>query len=297
MTMTTRSVFTITLLGVLYALFTANIANAGPADRFAAVEVTAQQVSGSVHMLTGAGGNIGVTVGPDGTLIIDDQFAPLADKIQAALNGLGGDKPRLVLNTHFHGDHTGSNAHFGTEGTIIAHDNVRIRLLGTPDIDRAALPLVTFEESLTVHFNDEEMRLIHLPRGHTDGDSVVWFTGANVIHLGDHLFVDRFPFVDIPSGGTVTGFAANLAKVLDMVPDDIQVIPGHGPLTDKAAIEKSIDMIRTTRKVVEDALDSGMSTEQIVAQGLGAQWASFGGGFISEEGWIQILVADLALPR
>jgi glyoxylase-like metal-dependent hydrolase (beta-lactamase superfamily II) len=294
---TTRSVFQLTLLGVLCALFSTNTANAGQADRFAEVEVTAQQVSGSVYMLTGAGGNIGVTVGPDGTLIIDDQFAPLADKIQAALNGLGGGKPRLVLNTHFHGDHTGSNAHFGTDGTIIAHDNVRIRLLGTPDIDRAALPLVTFEESLTVHFNDEEMRLIHLPEGHTDGDSVVWFTGANVIHLGDHLFVDRFPFVDIQSGGTVAGFADNLARVLDMVPDDIQVIPGHGPLTDKAAIEKSVHMIRTTRKVVTDALNSGMNTEQIVAQGLGPQWANFGGGFISEERWIQILVADLALSR
>lgn len=266
-------------------------ASAGPADRFAAVEVTAQPVSGSVHMLTGAGGNIGVSVGPDGTLIIDDQYAPLADRIQAALNGLGGGRPKLILNTHLHGDHTGGNAHFGSAGTIIAHDNVRIRLL-EEDLDRSALPLVTYEDRVTVHFNDETLQLIHLPAGHTDGDSVVWFTTANVIHMGDHLFVDRFPYVDTGSGGTVSGFMANLEAVLNMVPDDIQVIPGHGPLTDKSAIRNSLDMIRATRAMVANALAEGLDADAIIARGLGDQWASFGSGFINEERWIRILLTD-----
>lgn len=266
-------------------------ASAGPADRFAAVEVTAQPVSGSVHMLTGAGGNIGVSVGPDGTLIIDDQYAPLADRIQAALNGLGGGRPKLILNTHLHGDHTGGNAHFGSAGTIIAHDNVRIRLL-EEDLDRSALPLVTYEDRVTVHFNDETLQLIHLPAGHTDGDSVVWFTTANVIHMGDHLFVDRFPYVDTGSGGTVSGFMANLEAVLNMVPDDIQVIPGHGPLTDKSAIRNSLDMIRATRAMVANALAEGLDGDAIIARGLGDQWASFGSGFINEERWIRILLTD-----
>ena len=132
-------------------------AEAQQADRFAAVEVQAQHVSGTVHMLVGAGGNIGVSVGEDGTMIIDDQFAPLADKITAALKGLGGDKPRLVLNTHYHGDHTGSNPYFGQTGTIIAHDNVRVRLLAGEDIPRSALPLVTYDDDLNIHFNDEQI--------------------------------------------------------------------------------------------------------------------------------------------
>jgi glyoxylase-like metal-dependent hydrolase (beta-lactamase superfamily II) len=269
----------------------AGTALAGPGDRFADVKVTAQPVNGSVHMLTGAGGNVGVSVGEDGTLIIDDQYAPLAERIQAALDGLGGDKPRLILNTHVHGDHTGGNAHFGATGTIIAHDNVRIRLL-EGDPERTALPLVTYSQRVTVHFNDETIELIHLPTGHTDGDSVVWFKTANVIHMGDHLFVDRFPYVDVGNGGTVRGFMRNLATVLEMVPDDVHVIPGHGPLTNKAAISSSLEMIRATRNVVAEGIAEGLSEEELIAQGLGDEWASFGSGFINEERWIRILLSD-----
>jgi len=278
-------------VAVLLPGFLSGPANAGPADRFADVKVTAEPVQGSVHMLTGAGGNIGVSVGADGTLIIDDQYAPLADRIQAALDGLGGGKPKLILNTHVHGDHTGGNAHFGATGTIIAHDNVRIRLLAD-DPERTALPLVTYAERVTVHFNDEAIELIHLPTGHTDGDSVAWFRTANVIHMGDHLFVDRFPYVDVNSGGSVRGFMRNLATVLDLVPDDVRVIPGHGPLTDKSAITSSLEMIKTTRQIVADGIAEGLSEDAIIAQGLGEEWASYGAGFINEERWIRILLSD-----
>jgi cyclase len=264
-------------------------------DRFANVQVTATPVSGSVYMLTGQGGNIGASVGADGTLIIDDQFAPLADKIQAALNGLGGGKPRLVLNTHFHGDHTGSNAHFGREGTIIAHDNVRLRLLDSEEeLDRAALPLVTFDEHLTVHFNDEEIQIIHLPAGHTDGDSAVWFKNANVVHMGDQLFSGSFPFIDQASGGTVSGYLKNLETMLAMIPADAKVIPGHGPLSGTDAIEAAITMIRATRLAVKTALDAGQTLDQIQ---LGDQWAEWGAGFINNERWIQILANDLGAGR
>ncbi len=278
-------------IGLSSLLLLSGSAAAGPADRFKDVEVSAEPVSGSVHMLTGAGGNIGVSVGDDGTLIIDDQYAPLAGRIQAALDGLGGDKPKLILNTHVHGDHTGGNAHFGTSGTIIAHDNVRIRLL-EGDPERSALPLVTYAERVRVHFNDELIEVIHLPTGHTDGDSVVWFKTANVIHMGDHLFVDRFPFVDVGSGGSVRGFMRNLATVLEMVPDDVHVIPGHGPLTDKAAIRSSLAMIRETRQIVADAIADGLSADAIIEQGLGDEWTSYGAGFINEERWIRILLSD-----
>jgi glyoxylase-like metal-dependent hydrolase (beta-lactamase superfamily II) len=242
-------------------------------------------------MLTGAGGNIGVSVGEDGTLIIDNQYAPLAGRIQKVLNELGGDQPKLILNTHMHGDHTGGNAHFGATGTIIAHDNVRIRLL-EGDPARSALPLLTFAERATVHFNDETIELIHLPNGHTDGDSVAWFTTANVIHMGDHLFVERFPFVDVASGGTVRGFMRNLDTILEMVPDDVHVIPGHGPLTNKAAIGESLEMIRATRDIVAEAIAEGLSEEEIIARGLGAEWAHYGTNFINEERWIRILLTD-----
>lgn len=264
---------------------------AAEADRFAAVQVTAQHVGGSVHMLTGAGGNIGVSVGPDGTLIIDDQFAPLAGRIQAAIDQLGGAQPKLVLNTHFHGDHTGSNAHFGRTGTIIAHDNVRARLLNVEDGERYALPLVTFADRVRIHFNDDEVDFIHLPHGHTDGDSVVWFKNANVIHMGDHLFSGRFPFIDTASGGTVEGFVKNLETVLTMVPEDVRVIPGHGPLGSVVTIAESIDMIRATQKIVQDAVAAGRSAEEIAQAGFGDRWTEFGTGFINAERWVQILLA------
>jgi glyoxylase-like metal-dependent hydrolase (beta-lactamase superfamily II) len=270
---------------------------AAEADRFAEVRVTAEHVSGSVHMLTGAGGNIGVSVGADGTLIIDDQFAPLAERIEAALESLGGARPKLVLNTHFHGDHTGSNAFFGRDGTIIAHENVRLRLLGEESVERSALPLVTFDDRVRVHFNDDEIDVIHLPNGHTDTDSVVWFRNSNVIHMGDLLFNGRFPFIDVESGGTVDGFVENLETVLEMVPADVRVIPGHGELTGIASIAGAIEMIRATREQVRDAAASGRSVDDIVAAGLGERWAAYGSGFINEERWIRILLAQPAPAR
>jgi len=281
------------LLGGLLAGFSAGIAFAAQADRFANVEIDASRISGSVYMLTGAGGNIGASVGPDGTMIIDDQFAPLAERIQTALNGLGGGKPRLVLNTHFHGDHTGSNAHFGVDGTVIAHDNVRVRLLESEGVTRAALPLVTYADRIQVHFNDDDIELIHLPHGHTDSDSIVWFKNANVIHLGDHLFNGGFPFIDIASGGSVDGYVANLESVLKMLPGDIQIIPGHGALAGITAVSESVRMIHDTQDTVKAGLAAGKSTDEIVAAGLDARWESFGSGFINEERWIRILLSDL----
>ena len=151
-------------------------------DPFAAVEIKSTQVAGTVYMLEGAGGNVGLSIGEDGTLIVDDQFAQLGDKILKAIQALGGNNPRLVLNTHFHGDHTGSNPQFGRGGTIVAHDNVRVRLLSTDGFPRSGLPVVTYDDDATVHFNNETISLIHLPSGHTDGDSAVWL--ASVPPLG-----------------------------------------------------------------------------------------------------------------
>jgi glyoxylase-like metal-dependent hydrolase (beta-lactamase superfamily II) len=235
---------------ILLSTTTLSISNLWAADRFAGVEVKAQLVSGSVHMLTGSGGNIGVSIGADGTLIIDDQFAPMAEKIQNALTKLGGDRPRLILNTHFHGDHTGSNPSSGNSGAIIAHDNVRVRLANQDGFAPSGLPVVTFAQQLTVHFNGDELALIHLPNGYTDGDSVVWFKQANVIHMGDHFFNGAFPYIDIGSGGSVSGVIRNLEQVIQMVPADIKIIPGHGPMANIADLSKSLATIKTTQKIM-----------------------------------------------
>lgn len=267
------------------------LAWAAEQDRFADVEVAAQPVDGHVYMLTGAGGNIGASVGDDGTLIIDDQFAPLAERIVAELDRIGGDRPKLVLNTHFHGDHTGGNPHFGATGTILAHDNVRARLMTQEDFTNEGLPVVTFADRIRVHFNGDTIEVIHLPAGHTDGDSVVWFKQANVLHTGDLLFNGSFPFIDLESGGSVAGVIVNLTRLLEMMPEGVRIIPGHGPLAGREDLERALDMIRATRAEVTEALGQGLTVDEIVAEGLDPRWQSWGTGFIDEERWIRTLAA------
>lgn len=285
-----------TLLG-LSILLAGGARAAEEQDQFADVTVSAQAVSGHVYMLTGAGGNIGVSVGSDGTLIIDDQFAPLAERISAAIGDLGGQAPKLVLNTHFHGDHTGGNPWFGRSGTIIAQDNVRVRLLSQDDFAASGLPVVTFADEVRVHFNGDTLRIIHMPAGHTDGDSVVWFQQDNVLHTGDLLFNGGFPFIDLESGGSVAGVIVDLTRILDMMPGDIRIIPGHGPLAGKTDLSAALDMIRGTRAEVTEALGKGMSVDEVVAQGLDDKWESWGQGFINEERWIRTLAAGAGHPE
>ena len=278
-------------LTALICLAALGSTQAAPADRFAGVEITAQHVRGSVHMLEGAGGNIGVSVGPDGTLIIDDQFAPLGEKILAALDKLGGNAPKLILNTHFHGDHTGSNPLMGETGTIISHDNVRIRLTGQEGFPRSGLPLVTYDDDLTVHFNDDQLSVIHLPSGHTDGDSVIWFRSANVIHMGDHYFKGRFPFVDVGSGGSVDGFIANVLRVIAMLPEDVLIIPGHGSLSTLAEMQQTIEAVSASAAMIRQGLAAGSEVAEIAAR-VDAEYPGWGSGFINAERWVQIVQAD-----
>ena len=272
------------------ALLCIGSASAAP-DRFANVEIKTTPVAGTVHMLTGAGGNVAVSVGDDGTLIVDDQFLPLASRIQAAIDELGGGRPAFILNTHYHGDHVGGNPHFGETGTIIAHENVRVRLL-SGELPEAALPVITYRNRMAVHFNGEEIALLHLPQGHTDGDSAVWFQQSNVLHTGDQLFNGRFPYIDIEGGGRVGGYMSNLEAILAVVPADIQVIPGHGELCDVAAVRRNLETIGATRQIVVDALDAGASLDEVIESGFGEEYADWGAGFINEERWIRIIDAD-----
>ncbi len=262
-------------------------------DRFAAVEIKTQQLTDKIYMLIGAGGNIGVSKGSDGLLMIDDQFAPLAPKIKQALSKLGTELPAYLLNTHHHGDHTGGNAAFGTDSLIIAHDNVRLRMVsGTPSAEKIALPVITFEKQARIHFNNEEIQLIHMPNGHTDGDSIVYFTTSNVVHMGDHYFKDRFPYVDLGAGGSVDGMADNIATALALIKDDTQVIPGHGPLANKDDLKRYLAMLNTTSAQIKSAIRKGDSLEAILENGLGSQWDTWGQGFINEESWIQTLYSS-----
>ena len=237
-------------------------------------------------MLLGQGGNIGVSVGDDGILIVDDQYANLAGRIREALAALGSDTPRFLLNTHFHGDHTGGNADFGTGSLIVAHENVRSRL-AAGDAPAQALPVVTYDDDITIHFNGEDITLIHMPAGHTDTDSVVLFEDSNVIHMGDHFFNGGFPFVDLGSGGTVQGYLRNLEKILSWIGDDTQVIPGHGPLASKADLLDFYNVVRDTSVAIRIKKSQRMSKEEIVAEGLGAEYESWGQGFINEQRWIE----------
>ena len=262
------------------------LAGAQPADRFAGVEIKATHVAGAVHMLEGAGGNIGVSVGADGVLMVDDQFAPLAGRISAAIESLGGGAPAYVLNTHYHGDHTGGNPIFGATGVVVAHENVRVRLVAG-DMAPAGLPVVTFDDRIRLYFNGDRIDVIHLPRGHTDGDSVVWFRNAGVIHMGDHLFHGRFPYVDVPSGGSVDGLLANLEAVLGMIPADTRVIPGHGPLAGVDALKESVSVIRESQAMVREAIANG-TIEALERDGFG-RWEEWGSGFINTERWISIV--------
>jgi glyoxylase-like metal-dependent hydrolase (beta-lactamase superfamily II) len=268
----------------------------------ATVEVKVEKVAGNVYMLTGRGGNIGVSVGEDGVLIVDDQFASLAPKIQAALKTVTGQPVRFVLNTHWHADHTGGNAAFGKGGTVIAHDNARRRLAeGNPDLlgrnfppaPREALPVITFDSSLTVHVNGEDIRALHFAHGHTDGDSIIFFPRSNVVHMGDDFVTYGLPFVDVASGGSVLGMIENVEKALAAVPDDVKVIPGHGPLSSKADALKFTAMLRDAVALVQAAMKQGRSLEQMKAENVLARYDALGQGFVKTPAFIELIHNEL----
>ena len=264
---------------------------------FSSDEIKATHVKGNIYMLNGTGGNVGVSLGEDGVLIVDDKFAPLAEKIRAALKSVGGGELQFILNTHWHGDHTGGNVVFGPEAPIIAHTNVRKRLTGEfatagrnaqpapPD----AWPVVTFDESLSVHFNGEEIKATHLPHGHTDGDSVIFFTQSNVVHMWDDFFAGRFPFVDLGSGGDVDGLKNNIGSIISKLPADVTIIPGHGPISKLDDLKTYHRMLVETTERVQAAMREGKSLDQIKAEGPGDEWKDWGAGFINADRWIETI--------
>ncbi len=277
-----------------------------------------KHVAGNISMLIGVdqslegniGGNIGVFAGPDGLLIIDDGYAFALDDIKAQLIELktcdACDNIEFLLNTHWHADHVANNAYFGERDTIIiAHSNVR-DLLSSPQEMKAfgmkfdaypkeALPVVTFNESVFIHFNDEKIQVIHLPSGHTNSDSIVYFTESNVLHLGDHFFNGMFPFVDLEHGGSVQGLTKNIEKIIDGLSEDTIIIPGHGQLTDMENLRDYHVMLVDTTKIVQDQMDADKTLEEIQDVGLPEKWQKWESVRIDEATWIQIVYTSLSL--
>lgn len=261
------------------------------------VQVKTTKVSGNVFMLQGRGGNIGAINGMDGILIVDDDYKDVSPKLAAALKDLGSEKPRFILNTHWHGDHTEGNQFFGKDSIIIAHLNVRKRLLDPPTLfgqkpalyPAYALPIVTYTESMTLYLNGEEIRAVHFPNGHTDGDTVVFFKNANVVHLGDDFFVNRFPFVDLASGGSVQGMINNVGELIKQIPADAKLIPGHGPLATIEDLKAYHQVLVETSNIVQAEMKKGKSLDEIKKAGFPEKYKEWGSGFVKSDFWIETI--------
>lgn len=270
-------------------------------------EVTVEKINDHLYMLVGLGGNVGVSVGEDGTFIIDDQMQPIIPKLQAAITGIADEPVKLVLNTHWHFDHTGGNEVFGESGAVIvAHDNVRERMsteqvssfFGSvrPPSPDAALPVVTFTEDVTLHLNGDTVRVFHVPDAHTDGDAIVHFVESNVWHLGDTYFSVMYPFFDLDSGGSINGMIASASRVLELSDDEAKIIPGHGPITNRQTLKEYRDMMITVRDRVQSLMDEGADTEAVIAAAPTAdfdeRWNN-GGDFMPPGRWLTLVTASL----
>ncbi len=289
------------LLPLLITTTTTTNAN----DHWHSVEVKAVPVSDGIYMLMGEGGNIGVSIGEDGTFAIDDQYAQMSTKIAAAIQQLSGDLPKFLINTHWHGDHTGGNAHFGEQGAIIvAHENVRESLkveksiklfnMHKPPSPKEALPVVTFQNEMSLHLNGDDIRLLHVANAHTDGDAIVHFTQANVIHAGDTFFNGFYPFIDVDSGGGIAGMIAACNTVIALANDQTKIMPGHGPLASKADLVAFRDMLVVAEKNIRALIIAGKNEADVVAaKPLAELDEEWGDGFIPTDMWVKIVYSGM----
>lgn len=265
------------------------------------VEIEVEALNDSVHMLTGAGGNIGLVVTDEGAFLIDDQYAPLTERILEAVGSVT-DKPiKFVLNTHWHGDHTGGNENLAEAGSlIVAHDHVRERMSSeqvseffgrtTPPSPDGALPVVTFNDTVTFHLGDQTVHAFHVPNAHTDGDAVVHLPEADVIHTGDVVFYGLYPFVDVDSGGSLAGMIDAVERIAGLAGDDTRIIPGHGPLIGAAELSEYHEMLSAVHERLNEAIDAGQSLEEVQAAGITAEFdEKWGGGFIPPDRWVELL--------
>lgn len=274
-------------------------------DSFNDIEIQTIKAADGIYMLTGKGGNIGLSVGTDGAFLIDDQFAPLTDKIQAAITQVSDKPVKFVLNTHWHPDHTGGNENLGSSGTVIvAHDNVRKRLsvdnfiemfnMQSSAMAAAGLPVITFGDAITFHLNDDEILVRHVMNAHTDGDAIVHFKHANVIHAGDTYFSGMYPFIDASSGGSNDGYIRAIDQVLSQANEKTVIIPGHGPISNKQELAAWRDMLETIIDRIRAMVGENASLEQVQASlPTKAFDEKYGGGFINNETFVKMLYQNM----
>jgi glyoxylase-like metal-dependent hydrolase (beta-lactamase superfamily II) len=293
--------------GLYLGLILLAVAATAQEQDFSKIQSRITKVAGNVYMIDGtggfAGGNIGVSVGDDGILIVDDQYAPLADKIQAALKGVTDKPVRFVLNTHFHGDHVGGNRYFGQHATIIAHDNVRVRMVtGNPDPNpdnhrdpapKVALPVITFDSTATVHINGEDIRAVHFPHGHTDGDAVLWFTQSNVVHMGDDFFNGVFPFIDVDSGGSAQGLIKNIEEIIPQLKPDTKIIPGHGPLGTVEDLKTYLAMLKDSYAIVDANVKQGKTLDQLKKEHVLAKYDKWAWDVFKADDFVEFIYKDI----
>jgi len=296
------------LTSLFCAAFLALAAPLAAQANYDTVQVKVVRVAEGIYMLTGAGGNIGLATGADATFIIDDQFAPLTTKIRAAIGTITKDPVKFLINTHFHGDHVGGNENFGNAGSIIfAHDNVRRRMSGEqfeaaarqpgPTAPKAALPVVTFSDTLTMHLNGETAVIYHVNAAHTDGDALIHFTKANVVHAGDVFVRYGFPYIDVPSGGTFNGIIAANEKLLASTDANTKFIPGHGDVASRKDLEDFIAMLKTVRQKVTAAMAGGKTLEQVLAAKPLADLDKLGQGFVKTDTFVELIYRELSKKK
>ncbi len=292
-------------LGLAVSLLTLSTLPAAAQQDFSAVQVKSEKVADGIYMLTGEGGNLGLLVGDDGAYLIDDQYAPLSGKILAAVKELTPEPVRFVVNTHYHGDHTGGNENMGEAGALlVAHENVRRRMAAGTFVKafnrqvepapEGALPVVTFTDAVSFHWNGEEIRVFFVGPAHTDGDSIIHFVKADVFHMGDTLFNGMYPFIDVSAGGRIDGMIAAADRVLKVASGKTRLIPGHGPVATKADLQAFRDMLARVRDRVAKLKAEGKSAEEVVAAkptaDLDEKW---GGGFMKPDAWIGIVYESM----
>jgi cyclase len=278
---------------------------------FSKVEIKVSKISGNIYMLQGAGGNIAASLGDDGILIVDTEYSPLAQKIQAALKGIGiTDKPvRFVIDTHYHSDHSDGNAAWSAYGaTIISNENLRTRLENGSDIGngpgssisikqpaqpKTALPSITFDDHITLYLNGEEIRVMHFPAAHTDGDAVIYFSKNHVVHMGDEFVRYGFPFVDVNGGGSVQGMIAACEKVTATLPADVKVIPGHGEPASMDDLREYTKMMKETLALVQKSMANHETLDQMKSEKILAAWQKYSGTFVSSDAWIETIYNSL----
>ena len=261
--------------------------------RYDEVQIKATKVAGNVYMLVGAGGNIGVSAGEDGILMVDDEFAELSDRIYDKLKELNPGELKFVLNTHYHGDHTGGNPFFAAHSTIIAQQNTRSLLKSggsrkTPSPEEG-WPMITFDSTMSIYFNGEEIKAVYAPHVHTAGDALIYFTHSNVLQTGDLMFSGMFPFVDVDNGGQVQSLIDYVDKLLKELPKDIKIIPGHGPLSTYEDLQKYHQMLSETTAFIRKGVKDGLSLDELKSRGVPGVWKDWGWEFVPEQRWVEIV--------